>query len=385
MTFAAGLSEHPVPTEAVGEAVGQVLDQLDQPRGDDPLDLVALFVSPHHVGAVEDIAAAVRTLLRPRLLIGCTTAAVIGGAREVEDGPGVSLLAARLPGARLRPLVLSVEQTPEGLALTGWPADVTDGTLLSLVDPSTFPGDAFCARVNEQFPGVRILGGLASAARGPGGNRLVLDDLVATQGAVCALLEGVSVETVVSQGCRPIGQPWVVTQSTGNVLQELAGRPALERLSDTVQALAEDERELLHNGLHVGLVVDEHRTEFERGDFLVRNVLGVDQQAGAVAVGDVVDVGHTVQFHVRDAASADEDLREMLAGARADAALLFTCNGRGRHLFGEPHHDAALVEALLGPLPLTGMFCAGELGPVAGRNFVHGFTASLALLRGGAP
>ena len=383
--FAAALSQHPVPAEAVGEVVGQVLDDL----AGAPVDLAVLFVSPHYVGAVDDIAATVRTLLGHGadpggVLLGCTTAAVIGGAREIEDAAAVSLFAAHLPDATLTPVHLHVARTPEGPALVGWPGAVPrNGTFLTLADPFSFPGDAFLDRVNEAVPDLRVVGGLASAARGPGGNRLVLDDVVTPEGAVGVLVNGgIEVATVVSQGCRPIGEPWVVTRAERNVIHDLAGRPALERLQETVDAMTPEERALLQGGLHIGIVVDEHQSEFDRGDFLIRNVMGVDREEGAVAVGDFVDVGRTVQFHVRDAASADEDLREMLTGTRADAALVFTCNGRGRHLFGEPDHDASVINTMLGPLPTAGMFCGGELGPVGGRNFLHGFTASVALLRG---
>lgn len=379
--FAAALSEHPLPTHAVGEAIGQVLEQLDG----EPPDLAVLFVSPHHLGAVEDEATTIRELLRPQVLVGCTTAAVIGGAREVEGGPGLSLFAARLPGATLTPLALRVETTPDGPAVAGWPTgpDAERATtLLGLIDPFSFPGDAFLARLNEDRPDLRVVGGLASAARGPGGNRLVVNETVTEQGAVGVLVDqGIDVRTVVSQGCRPVGTPYVVTRAERNVVQELAGRPALERLEDLVVSLSEDDRELLQQGLHVGLVVDEHLDDFQRGDFLVRNVMGIDRDEGAIAIGDMVEVGQTLQFHVRDARTADEDLRELLAGESAAGALLFTCNGRGRHLFGEADHDVSVVETLLGPLPVSGMFCAGEIGPVGGRNFLHGFTASVALLR----
>jgi small ligand-binding sensory domain FIST len=227
---------------------------------------------------------------------------------------------------------------------------------------------------------LQIIGGLASAAASPGGNRLVLDDRVVEEGAVGVFVDGgIEVRTLVSQGCRPIGRPYVVTRAEQNLIEELAGKPAIERLQELAADATEEERELLRRGLHMGLVVDEHKAEFGRGDFLVRNLLGADEGSGALAVGEQVAVGQTVQFHVRDAAAADEDLREMLSGVDADAALLFTCNGRGRHLFTVPDHDAGMVEKLLGPIPLAGAFCAGEIGPVGGRNFLHGFTASLAL------
>jgi small ligand-binding sensory domain FIST len=224
---------------------------------------------------------------------------------------------------------------------------------------------------------------MASGANHPGGTRLCLDDRIITSGAVGVLVgPGVEVETVVSQGCRPIGDPYVVTRSERNIIHELGGRPPMERLLDIARLPGnEDDARLINNGLHMGLAIDEHKVEFERGDFLVRNVLGADRETGAIAVGDLVEIGTTAQFHVRDAATADEDLRHLLAGRRADGALLFTCNGRGRHLFGVSDHDAGVLADQLADAPAAGFFAAGELGPVGGRNFLHGFTASIGLFR----
>jgi small ligand-binding sensory domain FIST len=376
--FAAALSQHPIASHAVGEAAGQVLDQLD---GENP-DLLVLFASPHFVGAMEDVAATLRTLLDPGIVLGGTASSIIGGAHEVEDEPALSVFAARLPDAHLTPVCLRVEETPDGHALIGWPdTEATPRSLVLFADPFSFPVDAFLARCNQDAPRLQVIGGMASAARGPGGNRLVLDERVVNDGAVGAVVGGdLDVSTVVSQGCRPIGQPFVVTRSERNLVHELGGRPALTRLQELAASVSDEDRSLLRQGLHLGIVVDEQQDEFARGDFLVRNVLGGDQESGTLAVGDVVEIGQTVQFQVRDAGSADEDLRVLLARAdAADGALLFTCNGRGRHLFGSPDHDAGLVEELLGPIPLAGAFCAGEIGPVGGRNYVHGFTASLAL------
>jgi small ligand-binding sensory domain FIST len=373
--YAFGLSEHPVPSQAVGEAVGQVLDGLGEERP----DLVVAFASPHHIGAFEDVASSLRGLLDPTVLLGGTAGAVIGGGREVEDSPALSLFAARLPATLLTPVRLEVVPTPDGPSLVGWP-DHPDGTMLLFADPFTFPADAFLDRVNEDLPKLQIIGGLASAAMQPGGNRLVLDDRVIDSGAVGVVISGgVEIRTVVSQGCRPVGKPYVVTKSDRNFILELGGKPALQRLQETATAANDEERELMRRGLQIGCVVDETRLEFGRGDFLVRGVVGADQRSGAIAVGDNVPVGRTVQFQVRDAGSADEDLRDLLTTAEADAAILFTCNGRGQRLFGEADHDAGVVDQLLGPLPLAGCFCAGELGPVGARNFLHGFTASLAL------
>jgi small ligand-binding sensory domain FIST len=373
--YAFGLSEHPVPSQAVGEAVGQVLESLHDERP----DLVVAFTSPHHIGAFDDVASSIRGLLDPTVLLGGTAGAVIGGGREIEDSPAISLFAARLPATLLTPVRLEVVPTPDGPSLVGWP-DHPDGTMLLFADPFTFPADAFLDRVNEDLPKLQVIGGLASAATQPGGNRLMLDDQVTDSGAVGAVLSGgVEIRTVVSQGCRPVGKPYVVTKSDRNFILELGGKPALVRLQETATGANDEERELMRQGLQIGCVVDETRLEFGRGDFLVRGVVGADQRSGAIAVGDSIPVGRTVQFQVRDAGSADEDLRDLLTAAEADAALLFTCNGRGQRLFGEADHDAGVIDQLLGPLPLAGCFCAGELGPVGSRNFLHGFTASLAL------
>lgn len=384
MSFAAAVSEHPLPTHAVGEVVGEVLEQI----GSGP-DLAVLFVTAPHVGAIDDIAEVVRTALAPGTLLAATAASLVGGAREIEEHAAVSLWAGRLgpvTPVRLEARQVSSMDDPasggQAWAVTGLPPEADGRTLLLLADPFSFPADGFLAELARATSGPTVIGGLASAARGPGGNRLLLDGASYRDGAVGALLPaGADVVPVVSQGCRPIGEPFVVTRAERNVIQELGGQPALDRLKELVAELDPEERTLVQAGLHVGVVIDERRDEFERGDFLIRNVVGADSSAGALAVGDVVEVGTTVQFQVRDAAAADEDLRELLAGRDADAALVFTCNGRGSHLFGQADHDAQLVSRATDGGPTAGMFCAGELGPVGGRSFLHGFTASIALFR----
>ena len=193
------------------------------------------------------------------------------------------------------------------------------------------------------------------------------------------------IRPVVSQGCRPIGRPLVITRAEENVIIELGGRPALERLHEIFGSLDEADRRLVRTSLHVGRAATEYKDRFDRGDFLVRNVVGADPESGVIAVGDLVRTGQTMQFHVRDAASADDDLRLLLArereaGARAVGALVFTCNGRGMRLFDEPGHDARCLEECLGPLPAAGFFAQGEIGPIGNRTFLHGFTASIALV-----
>jgi small ligand-binding sensory domain FIST len=217
-------------------------------------------------------------------------------------------------------------------------------------------------------------------------NRLILHEQVLDGGLVGVRLSGpIDVRPIISQGCRLVGERFVVTKSDGNLIHELGGAPALERLQTVFETLKEEDRGRAHRALHLGIVIDEHRNRFERGDFLVRNLLGADQTSGAIAVGEVVQEGQTVQFHLRDAESATEDLNVLLATDRAGhrhpalGALIFSCCGRGRGLFGKPHHDAAAATDRLGPIPLAGFFAQGEIGPIGNRNFLHGYTASLAL------
>ena len=374
MPFAAALSEHPIAAHAVGEVTGQVLEAL----GDEPPDLAILFVTSHHLRALGDAGEVVRRLLRPDTLLGCTAVSVLANAREVEDSPGVTLWAGRFGR------VHAVTVGPDGHVDGGDEPPFEPSALLLLADPFGFPAEGAFERLAERWPGLPVIGGMASAARGPGGNRLLLDDRVLLTGAVGAFLgPGVDVETVVSQGCRPVGRPFTVTAAEENVVRELAGRPAMERLIELANdELTHEEVDVVNRGgLHVGRVIDERKLDFGRGDFRVVNVLGANQTEGWIAVAEPVALGETLQFHLRDADSADDDLRAMLTGRVAESALVFTCNGRGRALFDTADHDALVVDDYLGPLPAAGMFCAGEFGAVGGRNFVHGFTASIALLR----
>lgn len=390
----AGLSEHPDPVEATAEVVGRALDE-DEPQP----DLAMLFVSPQHRDAFAEIAATVRAALQPGRLVGVTASGVVGGSREIEDGPAVALWAARLGGVP-EAVRLTATATASGAAVQGLPHTEGDGgdddptgrgvegdgrprrVMMVLADPFSVPLGDILDVLAARPATLPVIGGLASAATGPGGNRLVLDDRVYTDGAVGVLLEAgaAGYEVVVSQGCRPIGSPMIVTKADGSQLLELAGQPAVARLTELAGQISPDERTLLAEGVHLGIVADEHQESFGRGDFLVRNVVGADRSNGALLVGTSVEVGTTVQFHVRDSATADEDLRALLAGHRADGAVVFTCNGRGRHLFGQPHHDARLVADVTRRGAVAGMFCAGEVGPVGARSFLHGFTASVLLV-----
>lgn len=368
----------------------QALDELLTRFSPEACDLAIVSIGATHAVAAEQIAARVRERLGPAHLLGTTAEAVVHDDRELEDPSGIVLWAARLPGVELTPLRYGPPRSGTALgeiqeepSLGAWsePPDAAAG-LLVFADPASFPADAFLAWLAQVRPGLPAAGGLASGARGPGESRLLLDGEIFDSGAVALAFSGpVRLRTLVSQGCRPVGQSYVVTRAERNLIEELAGAPPVERVKEIYTEASPDDQARMRAGLHVGLVIDEYREAFGPGDFLVRGVLGADEESGALGVGDVVRVGQTVQFQVRDADSADEDLRRLLepfgAQSRPAAALLFTCNGRGSRLFGRPDHDARLVRRWLGDVPLAGFFCAGEIGPVGDRPFLHGFTASL--------
>jgi small ligand-binding sensory domain FIST len=370
------------PVAAATRAVPQATEAL----GDAAPSLAVLFASAHFLGSARDLLAAVAELTGPLPLIGCVAESVAGGAREVESEPAVSLWL----GADLGPVqtfAMEYVRTSSGGAYGGYlfPRE-SPGVHLLICDPFTFPADGLLTHLNEQVPGAVVMGGMASAALRPGQSRLFLDDRVLSSGAVGVHLPNADVRSLVAQGCRPVGDAYIITRSEGSVIHELGGRPPLVRLREMAAAMSTRDQELLARGLQLGVVIDEYRTEPGQGDFLVRGVTGADPESGAIAVGEQIQVGQTVQFHVRDAASADEDLRRALeresaalGGRRPAGALLFTCNGRGSRLFDQPDHDAGLIAATLGDIPVAGFFCAGELGPVGGQNFLHTFTASIAL------
>ena len=361
----ASISQHPVSAMAVGEVTGEVLE-----GGGQDASLALLFVTRSHAGALEDAAAVVSEVLGPRTLIGCAAESVLANGWEVEASPAVALWAGHVGPT----LEVSAEDWPP--ATPG----LDPGAVLLIADPHTFDAAAFMARVAETHPGVPVVGGNASGARGPGGTRLLDGNGVRTAGAVAVVLGSRSpVEVVVSQGCRPIGSPWAVTGVEGRWLLSLGGKPPITRLAEIARVIPEEQRRRLSDGLQLGVLVDEHKADYGPGDFLMRNVLGGNTETGAVALDTHLELGQTVQFHLRDAEAADVDLRRGLGGREVSGALLFTCQARGTSLFAEPHHDAALVSDVLDRPATAGFFAQGEFGPVGGRNFVHAYSASLAL------
>lgn len=383
-----GASESFDTVEAAAEAADRARAGLDA-----PCDLAVVFASGQHLGMAKWLLSEVHDRLEPRSLIGCGAGGTVAAGREFEDTPSVVVWAASLPGAVLQTMHVTAERDAEGFRLLGLPESLTeapgdegatDESLVALCDPFSFPAEELLATLERSRPHVPVLGGLASASFA-GGAMLIRDGEVHTDGAVAVRLRGAQVLPCVSQGAGPVGPEMTITTAEANMIGQLAGKPAMERLGEVIASLPEEEKGMAASGVLIGLVIDENRPEYERGDFLVRPIIGADRESGAIAIGESVRVGQTVRLHVRDAASADEDLREALrvqaqalGSDGAAGALLFTCNGRGSHMFEVPDHDAAALEDWLG-VPTAGFFCAGEIGPVGGRNFLHGFTATMAV------
>jgi len=344
-------------------------------------DFAVVFVSAHHARGYERIPDAVGAALGCRVLVGCSAGGVIGGGREVEDAPGFSLTAARLPGADLAAFHLDD-------ASTGIARSADDGDFLLLADPFSFDVEDFLRELDLAAPRAAKIGGLASGGRAAGENALFLGDGVHRSGLVGVRFGGnVRIDTLVAQGCRPIGEPMFVTRSQANAILALDGRSPIEVLQQLYEALEPADRDLFRHSLFLGLVMRDKGDAYRRGDFLVRNLVGLDGERGMLLVGALVREGSIVQFHLRDAATSAEDLSTMLAELPAEVrgdvrgSLLFSCLGRGRHLYGRPDHDTELFRRELGPVPLGGFFCNGEIGPVQGKTFLHGYTSSFGLFR----
>ncbi|HEU5033879.1 MAG TPA: FIST N-terminal domain-containing protein [Mycobacteriales bacterium] len=349
-------------------------------------DLACVFVSgsdPSTVAAAGERAAAITGAAA---VIGCSAPGVLGAGRAAEATSAVSVWCAVLPQVRVRAFHLEVMPADGGMAVVGLPERLDDDAVgVLLADPWSFPIDGFVERSNAALPGLPFVGGLAAGWTGRGSTRLFLDDATLDRGAVGVLLGGpVGARPVVSQGCRPVGPAMTITAADGNVILELAGTPALTKIAEILSTLDPADQALATSGLQVGIAMDEYADQHDHGDFLIRGIAGTDDDRRGLVVGDLVEVGQTVRLQLRDAAAADADLRATLQRFRSagdldaiEGALLFSCNGRGGQLFPRVEHDLATVSDQLAVQPVAGFFAAGEIGPVGGRNHVHGFTASV--------
>ncbi|WP_455244008.1 FIST signal transduction protein [Petrachloros mirabilis] len=383
LRFASALSRNSDTEAAIRDLVDAVREQI----GSVPFHVAFVFFSAHHAEQAQMIATMIRDSLGVKVCIGCSGEGVISGAEELETAPAVTLWVASLPNIRVTPLRLAFSESQDQLQMAGWPAPHCEpSTFILLADPISTPMHDVLSVLADRYPNGRTVGGLAGGSHGPGANCLVLDGDVVEGGLVGVQLSGpLLVRTIVSQGCRPIGERYVVTRAERNLVYELGGRPAIEQLQSALESLVEPQRQHAHRALHAGIAIDEHRSRFEQGDFLIRNLIGADRQIGAIAIGDVVQEGQTLQFQLRDAKSASEDLHVLLAADRIAhrskplGALVFSCCGRGEGLFGQRHHDSSVLQERIGPLPVAGFFAQGEIGPVGGKNFLHGYTASVAI------
>lgn len=390
MQWASAISEQTSLDDAIAECAVSIKTELGG-----TLDLAVAFVSPHYQNDYERVVSVMEDLLGARHMFGCSGGGVIGNGVEVEQRPGLSITAAILPDVEIKGFHMEERHLPDLDAgpdkweeLVG-AVGADNPQFVILADPFSFPVQNLILGLDFAFTGASKIGGLASGAQQQGANALFLNGNVYDSGAICLVLSGnITVDTVVAQGCRPIGSPMRITSSDRNLLAELDGKTPLEVLQGMYQELPERDRLLMSHSLFLGVVMDEFLDTPIQGDFLIRNVVGMDQKTGSLAIGEVLKEGQLVQFHLRDAETSAQDLHAVLERYAVDnrendlpGALLFSCLGRGEYLYGRPNHDTEIFQDALGSVPLGGFFCNGEIGPVSGTTFLHGYTSSFGLFR----
>ena len=391
MEWTSAISEKPVLDDAIDECAVAIKNSV----GNEALDLAITFISPHYQDSYERVTELMAEKLGARHVFGCSGGGVIGNGFEIEQRAGVSITAAILPNVDIKPFHLQVHGLPDMDAgpdkwetLIGVAAD-RDPHFVMLADPYSFPVPDLLMGMDYAFPKAAKIGGLASGASQQGGNALFLDEQVLRSGVIGLALDGdIIVDTVVAQGCRPIGVPMRISKSDRNMLLELEAKPPVAVLRRLIEELSERDRELVGHSLFLGVVMDELIENPVQGDFLIRNVVGMDQNTGGLAIGELLKEGQLVQFHLRDAETSTGDLLAVLSRYAEEnreneipGALLFSCLGRGQYLYGRPNHDTDMFREKLGAVPLGGFFCNGEIGPVSGTTFLHGYTSSFGLFR----
>ena len=391
MKWSSFASEKPSLEEALSECVAKVKGEL----GSETVDLAVVFASPHYRDGYDQIPQLIAEGLAPKRLIGCSAGGVIGGGHEIEQRAGVSLTAAVMPNVEAIPFHLENDSLPDLDASPGSWESIVGTTrenkpqFLLITDPFTIRSDNLLLGLDYAFSGSVKVGGMASGGQGPGANALILDDRVHTSGAVGLAFHGdIVIDTIVAQGCRPVDKPMKVTRCKSNVLLELDGVQALQALRDLYESLDDRDKDLARHSLFLGVVMDEFQDHPQLGDFLIRNIIGMDPESGAIGIGERLREGQIVQFHLRDAQTSAEDLtglvnqyRDGQRQTRVAGGLLFSCLGRGMYLYGQPDHDTGIFRDALGEIPLGGFFCNGEIGPVQGSTYLHGYTSSFGLFR----
>lgn len=372
------------------QAIEDVASKVKRELAGKTLDLAIMFISEPYQDEANELAQAFIKLASPQCLIGCNGSGAIGEEHEIEMEPSISVLAMHLPGVEIDTFSFSeneISKIPSGKHLIElldlYPNE--NPKFICFGDPVTCDVRELLRIFNEAYPGIPLVGGLASGGVVGVPNWLLLNDGVHKNGVVGVTLTGdIKFETIVSQGCRPIGEPLIITKAEKNILYGLGGKPPIEILSELLNKLSPEDQNLAMHSLFVGVVMDERQEKFNRGDFLIRNIMGADQASGALAVGELLEVGQTLQFQLRDQSASSEDLRVLLetshAKSKPEGALLVSCCGRGRGMFGEADHDIQLIQKLRGPVPLAGFFANGEFGPIKNKNYVHGYTSSLTII-----
>ncbi|MCH8940270.1 MAG: FIST C-terminal domain-containing protein [Chloroflexi bacterium] len=394
MKWASAISEESDLAAALEECAGKVASELGP---DSPVTLAVVFASATYNDAAADVARVLGERFPGAMILGCSGAGIIGNAKEIEGQPAVALTVGHLPDVEAKPFrfisdeLPSPDEPPDAWSALLGVSPEEKPSFLVLMDPFSMAGEGLLSGLDYAFPSSVKVGGLASGSGRPGGHALFLGDEVYHDGVVGIALTGnIVVETVVAQGCRPIGELKRITKAERNLLIELDGERPLDYLKDMFSRLSPEDQNLVGNNLFLGIAMDPQLEleEVNAGDFLIRNLIGTDQENGYVTIGEFLREGQLVQFHIRDAKTSSEDLQRQLtrymetAGqASPVGALMFQCNGRGKYLYGKENHDSDLFTEMLGSIPLGGFFCNGEIGQVSGTTYLHGYTSSFALFK----
>lgn len=380
------------------EALVTCCEELKSALGNAPVHLALGFVSRHFRKDYDKVPGILKKHLKPDTFMGCSAGGLIGGGKEIEQEESVALTCAYMPGVDVESFHIVDENLPDldspqeaWQKLVGVAPDKQPDFIM-IPDPFSFNTDVLVQGLDFAYPDAAKIGGLASGAFSSGENGLFLNENVYHDGLVGLSLSGnVIVDTVVAQGCKPVGRTFTITKCKKNILFELDGQPAIMALKEVIDSLSENDKELIKDSVFMGIAMNEMKEEYGAGDFLVRNILGIEPSSGALVVGEILENSKTVQFQVRDAATSADDLRFMLKNYRDQAldeaasspsgALLFSCLGRGIHLYKQENHDSECLKTYLGPVPVGGFFCNGEIGPVGKSTFLHGYTSSFGIFR----
>ncbi|MEC7641446.1 MAG: FIST N-terminal domain-containing protein [Nitrospinota bacterium] len=391
MKWVSALSTQTDIDAAVQEASEEIVRQL----GNNQADLTVIFLAPQYRDFYDRVPDLLNRYLNSGMLFGCSGGGIIGNGVEVEQQAAFSITCAKMPGVKIQPIYSETKELPDqDTSPSVWRqwlnVNIEDQPhFIFLADPFSFRGEEFLSGVDFAYPNSKKVGGLASGAQSMGGNALYLGNKIYNKGLIGIALSGdIEIDTIVAQGCRPIGEPMKITDCQDTLLKELDGKPTLEVLQELNEVLPDSDKKLLQTSLFLGIEMDPMKDDPQQGDFLIRNLMGVDRESGALAIGALLRTGQLVQFHLRDKKMSAEDLDVMLTRYRsqgkaenASGALLFSCLGRGKYLYGEENHDTNMFRNKLGQIPLGGFFCNGEIGPVGNTTFLHGYTSSFGIFR----